>query len=107
MSNKVFSKIVESWEINLKPEYRGFRCANCQKYIFKAWHYSFHNKKYRTPVHLCNSCNRKLEFELNSRGIYKAFTCDACKNPKRKMYHIWKTKNETLEEIHICKDCYN
>jgi type II secretory ATPase GspE/PulE/Tfp pilus assembly ATPase PilB-like protein len=33
MDKEKLLRIVQSWNINKGPEYRGFRCANCQRYI--------------------------------------------------------------------------
>lgn len=96
-------EIVKSWQIPQLPEYRGFRCANCQRYIFKAWHYLLNKNEYLTPVHFCKNCQRK--FNLRG-GIYKKFTCDKCKKQIRKAWHIWKRKGNTLTEIHLCKKCF-
>ena len=49
--------------MNPKPEYRGFRCANCQKYMRKAWHHWLFKGGYKTPVHFCIRCEK--DFKLN------------------------------------------
>ncbi|MDI6591790.1 MAG: hypothetical protein QME61_02560 [Patescibacteria group bacterium] len=54
-------KIVKTWNINEKPEYRGFRCANCQKYIHKAYYYWLNAAGYKTLVHFCKNCQKKFE----------------------------------------------
>ena len=51
---KVLLKIVETWNLSEKPEYRGFRCANCQQYKNKAWYHWLNTGDYKLPVHLCN-----------------------------------------------------
>jgi len=106
MKRKVITllKIVKTWKINEKPEYRGFRCANCQKYIFKAWHYWLNEGRYKTPVHFCKKC--KIELGL-SDGIYKKFNCDKCSKSVRKAWHIWNKKEDILSEIHHCRNCAN
>ena len=49
--------LVQSWKINDHPEYRGFRCANCQKYMTDgAWHHLLTSGGYITQVHFCNNC---------------------------------------------------
>lgn len=54
--------IVESWDLNPAPEFRGFRCAHCQKYLTgSAWHYFLRSGGYKTPVHFCENC--KVQFE--------------------------------------------
>ena len=58
---KTLLKIVETWKLNEKPEYRGFRCANCQKYMHKAYYYWLDTKGYKTPVHFCRQCQKLFE----------------------------------------------
>lgn len=98
-------KIVKTWKINMNPEYRGFRCANCQTYMKKAWHYSLSEGGYNTPVHFCPDCSLKFSAILGKTGIYKNFTCDKCGKKMQKAYHVWKKKGKTLEENHFCKEC--
>jgi len=103
MKQKVLLRIVKTWKINNKPEYRGFRCADCQKYIHRAWHYFLKTGGYRTPVHFCNLCQAKLS-TLN-KGIYKVFTCDNCGKKMYKAWHVWTKKGKVLSEAHFCKEC--
>jgi len=57
--------IVETWNLSAEPEFRGFRCANCQEYLSgRAWHYLLHEGCYITPVHFCVKC--KCEFESSA-----------------------------------------
>ena len=51
---KILLDIVETWNISEKPEYRGFRCANCQEYKNEAWYHWLNNEKFKLPIHLCN-----------------------------------------------------
>jgi len=101
---KTLLRIVKTWNLNKKPEYRGFRCANCQRHIFKAWHYELDEGGYKTPVHFCKKC--KIKSKLKN-GIYKKFSCDKCGKFIRKAYHIWKNKRRVLSETHFCKKCGN
>ena len=101
MSQNFLLKIVKKWKINRKPEYRGFRCGGCQKYLHKAWHHWLKKGGYKTLVHFCNSCERKFK----PKGIYKNFTCDKCGRKMQKAYHVWKEKNGILIEDHFCKEC--
>ncbi len=61
MNKEKLLKTVQSWNISLKPEYRNFRCANCQKYIHKAWHIWFDYKGFKCEIHLCRECFKKYE----------------------------------------------
>lgn len=51
---KLLLQIVEKWDLNEIPEYRGFRCANCQEYKNEAWYHWLNNEEFRLPIHLCN-----------------------------------------------------
>jgi hypothetical protein len=48
--------IVKSWNINPNPEYRGFRCASCQRKMHKAWHVWLNSDGYKLEVHFCRKC---------------------------------------------------
>jgi len=99
---KTLLKIVKTWNLSKKPEYRGFRCANCQKYMRKAWHYWLNEGGYKTPVHFCSKC--KINLKLPGAN-YRKFNCDKCSKNVRKAYHIWNKKEGVLSEIHFCKKC--
>jgi HAD superfamily hydrolase (TIGR01549 family) len=100
--------MVKTWDINPNPEYRGFRCAKCQKYIKKAWHCYLKAGGYRTPVHFCNACQKKLvKTTSKEQSVYKTFTCDKCGGKMHRAYHIWLTEKGILKEIHLCKECAN
>ncbi|GEM_PF-2000026 len=60
---EILLKIVKSWNIREKPEYRSFRCALCQKYIKKAFYYWLNSKEYFTPVHFCKFCQKLIKKE--------------------------------------------
>ena len=101
MTQEKLLNIVKTFNIKMKPEYRGFRCAKCQKRIFKAWHYQLRERGYRAPVHFCNQCD-----DGSKEGVYKNFTCDKCGKNTRKAYHVWEKKNGVLFEEHFCKKCF-
>lgn len=50
---KILLKIVETWRPSEWPEYRGFRCANCQEYKNEAWYHWVNTGDYRLPIHMC------------------------------------------------------
>lgn len=104
MSQKVLLCIVQGWDINENTEYRGFRCASCQKYMYKAWHHWLKEGGYKTPVHFCNDCETKFK-SLKIKGIYKTFSCDNCGKNIHKAYHVWGNKDGVLSETHLCKKC--
>lgn len=50
-------EIVKRWSTSEKPEYRGFRCANCQAYFKKeAYHHFLMTGGFLCPVHFCDAC---------------------------------------------------
>ncbi|MDI6603516.1 MAG: HAD hydrolase-like protein [Patescibacteria group bacterium] len=104
MIQKILLRTVQTWDIKKKPEYRGFKCGNCQKYIHKAWHYFLKKGGYRTPVHFCNLCKTKIS-TLKNKGIYRTFTCDNCGGKMFKAWHVWTKKKKVLSEAHFCKKC--
>lgn len=59
---KLLLEVVERWNPNPKPEYRGFRCANCQKYNLQdgAWHHLLSSGGFLNPVHFCDECEAKF-----------------------------------------------
>jgi len=57
--NKIL-KIVKKWKIKWTPEYRGFRCAKCQKPIRKAWHCCLNKGGFKLEVHFCNKCFKEV-----------------------------------------------
>ncbi len=59
MDKKLLLKTIQRWNIKFNPEYRGFRCANYQKYIHKAWHIWFSEGGFKCEVHLCKNCYKK------------------------------------------------
>ena len=61
MDKKKLVKTVQSWNIKLGAEYRGFRCAHCQKYMHKAWHIWLDDKGYKCEVHLCKNCFKEYD----------------------------------------------
>lgn len=112
--NEILLKIVKTWKIKEKPEYRGFRCANCQKYIHKAYHYWLDNGRYKTPVHFCLNCQKKFELgkievkkpkiavnrENFGRGFKKEFI-EKCKAIAKK----WDMKEKPVYRIFSCDNC--
>ena len=95
--------IVKKWETKEKPEYRIYRCANCQTSIRKASQYLLNNKNFVVTVHLCKKCNNFLIFP---KIKIKDFKCDACSKSVFKSWHIWSNKNNQKTEKHLCKNCF-
>jgi len=103
MAQKILLRVVQAWKIKEKPEYRGFRCAHCQKYMHKAWHYWLSEGGYKIPVHFCNKC--KVKLKLKNKRDYKTFTCDNCGKKMHKAWHVWTKNDGVLSEAHFCKKC--
>ncbi len=51
---EILLSIVETWNPSQTPEYRGFKCANCQKFKNEAWYHWVNTGGYRLPIHMCN-----------------------------------------------------
>ena len=108
--SKILLKIVKTWKINKKPEYRGFRCAYCQQYMNKAYYYWLDNSEYKTPVHFCRRCREKLEsgqFQeirscspLKTPGLEKNFSQEYLK-----IIEKWNTRSEPRYKTFICDSC--
>ena len=61
---KLLLQIVETWSPSEKPEYRGFRCTNCQEYKNEAWYHWLNSGDYKLPVHMCNdTCEQAFNDE--------------------------------------------
>lgn len=67
LEQNILLDIVGTWKISKNPEYRGFRCANCQKYNNVAWYHWLNDGGFKLPVHLCKNCEAK--FQDNAIGI--------------------------------------
>ena len=114
MSQKILLRIVQTWKLNKKPEYRGFRCANCQKYLYKAWHHWCIKGGYKTPVHFCNNC--ESDFKLSNINIIKPkISADRTKFnlkfPERikiklkKITDSWNISTKPVYKTFTCDDC--
>jgi len=111
---KVLLRIVQTWNLSPKAEYRGFRCANCQNYMKKARYHYLVTGGYKTPVHFCNKCEDK--FKSNSIEIKKpiikvkksGFISKFQKDIKKKLEKIsgnWTGKTKPIFKIFTCDDC--
>lgn len=61
MDKRKLIDTVKSWSIESQPEYRYFRCANCQDYLKEAWHIWFEDEGFKCEVHLCKKCFKEYE----------------------------------------------
>ncbi|MBI2026040.1 MAG: hypothetical protein HYT06_01520 [Candidatus Levybacteria bacterium] len=58
---KLLLEIVETWRPSEYPEYREFKCANCQEYKNQAWYHWLNLRGYRLPIHMCDKCEPELK----------------------------------------------
>lgn len=115
MENKTQSTllcIVKSWDIQSQPEYRGFRCGGCQKFLEKeAWHYLLHSGGYIFPLHFCDQCHEKIEnnkFETpsavshaNINSHYSSPAIAAFEN----IVHSWDFNQKSVKKEFQCDNC--
>jgi DNA replicative helicase MCM subunit Mcm2 (Cdc46/Mcm family) len=112
-NKKVLLRIVQGWNLNPKPEYRGFRCANCQKSIRKGWYHWLTTGGYKTPVHFCDECEKK--FKLNkiktekpaikvNKSKFIKFPEDI-KSKFQKSVQKWNIKPKSICKIFACDNC--
>ena len=113
MSQEILLGIVKTWNLNERPEYRGFRCANCQNYMNEAWHHWLTKGGYKSPVHFCNSCETDYEssniiikpptfFDKNTFGLKFP------KDVESKLIEIqknWNTDADPIYKNFECDDC--
>ena len=112
MGQKFLLKIVQTWDLNPNPEYRGFRCANCQKYMRKAWYHWLTEGGYKTPVHFCNDCEEKFKsnkIKINkskiviNRSRFKLY--GEKKAELMKLSEKWNTKVGPIYKMFTCDSC--
>lgn len=106
--------IVQAWNLNPKPEYRGFRCANCQRYIHRSWHHWLNSKGYKTPVHLCQDCEKKsrkgnLKVVAPRRSVVKSkFSFNLSEKVTQELRSIarsWKILDKVVHKSFACDKC--
>jgi RNase P subunit RPR2 len=111
---KTLLRIVKTWNIKEKPEYRGFRCALCQKYIHKAYYYWLDSSEYLTPVHFCKDCRKKFEtgkIQVTKPCLSvnrKTFGLDFEKNFIQKCKNLikkWNIKSKPIYKTFTCDNC--
>ncbi len=114
ISQQTLLKIVQSWQINERPEYRGFRCAYCQRYILKAWHHWLTEGEYITPVHFCNTCEIHLkssngEVDKVKKEIDRTrFRLEYPKGIEKELTEIvttWNTDPKPVYKVFTCDCC--
>ena len=113
-SQKLLLKIVKTWDLKPEPEYRGFRCANCQKYMAKAWHHWLFTGGYKTPVHFCNKCENNFRSSKTetknpevrvAKGNFQYNIPQAIHNQLEKIAFRWNIKADPVYKAFICDNC--
>lgn len=112
-NQKILLEIVKTWNLSEKPEYRSFRCANCQKYINKAWYHWLTSGNYITPVHFCDKCEKDFLYskiiinkpEINiDRNKFGLKFSEEINKKIRKIVKNWNT-NQHEYKAFTCDDC--
>ncbi len=115
MKQKILLRIVQAWDLKEKPEYRRFKCGNCGKYLYKAWHYWCLSGGYKTPVHFCNKCQSNFESSnikvIKSKTPVKKRKFGLRKFPRfiriklREIVDSWDIKSKPICKTFACDDC--
>lgn len=111
-------QIVETWHPSEKPEYRGFRCANCQQYKNEAWYHWLNTNGYRLPLHLCNNTcelsfqNETIQIDSSKRqSINRTLFGSNYEYPKETQDRFAEITNSWTQNVvpvlkaFICDDC--
>ncbi|MBI2021394.1 hypothetical protein HYS93_00740 [Candidatus Daviesbacteria bacterium] len=115
---KVLLKIVETWRLSEKPEYRGFRCANCQQYKNEAWYHWVNTGGYKLPIHMCNdTCepafqNNSIQIDERKRQVVnrEMFGRSYIYSPEatkrfREIINTWPTNKKPELKAFTCDQC--
>ena len=114
MKQDALLRIVQTWNLNPKPEYRGFRCANCQRYIHRSWHHWLNSKGYKPPVHLCQNCEKQsrrgnLNIVTTRRPVAKSkFRSNLPSKVMQGLGSIvrsWRSLNKLVHKSFTCDKC--
>jgi hypothetical protein len=114
----ILLKIVETWRPSEKPEYRGFRCANCQQYKNEAWYHWVNTDGYHLPIHMCaDNCepafqagtiqideSKRAEVNRKTFGIGYAYAEEA-KKRFEKIVASWPEYKEPELKAYTCDGC--
>lgn len=111
-------KIVETWKPSEAPEYRGFRCANCQEYKDEAWYHWVNTGDYRLPIHMCDDrCepafksnnieideSKRTTVDRGSFGNGYQYT-EKAKDRFREIVASWPDYKEPELKAYTCDEC--
>ncbi len=113
---EILLKIVETWRPSEQPEYRGFRCANCQEYKNEAWYHWVNTAGYRLPIHMCDdTCepqfqagtvqvNEEKRAQVNRETFGYQYT-EAAKKRFREIIASWPEYKEPELKAYVCDNC--
>ena len=108
---KVLLEIVQRWNPNPVPEYRGFRCAYCQKYNLEngAWHHLLSSEGFLNPVHFCDGCEDKFKsssivITTPKTGVDKTKFSQIPEN-LRQIVSNWPKKSDPVKKAITCDVC--
>lgn len=126
----VFVNIIQTWYISDKPKFRPFTCGHCHT-VFQgpAYHHWVNTENYKTPIHLCQSCEQvihdgtltatfpknakheKTVEEEYSETVKKAFddiisAWDTTKDPGFKVFTCDKCKQEVPRANGLQQACH-
>ncbi len=102
-------EIARTWHIKKRPSYRAFKCANCRRFLRRAWHHWLVSGGFNTPIHLCPRCHNNLSITyptlvINLQNINFAFK----KGIKEVLVHIvsdWDIKEKPHYKQFSCDYC--
>lgn len=115
---KLLLQIIKAWRLSEQPEYRGFRCGNCQQYKNQAWYHWLNSGNYKLPVHLCDDkCEQLFQSEQikidqakrtgvdrNSFGKKYKYNRRAIER-FRKIVTAWSKHKEPELKAFFCDEC--
>src|SRR3989304_4142948 len=111
---KFLLRIVRTWDLKSEPEHRGFRCANCQEYMKKAWHHWLNIGGYKTPVHFCRKCEADfLSFRIKvknperevAKGNFKYNLPNIIKEKLQRIADRWDVGGAPIYKVFVCDNC--
>lgn len=115
---KALLDIVSTWNPSEWPEYRGFRCANCQQYRNEAWYHWVNSGNFKLPIHLCDDLcepnfqakilkineNKRTKIDRNTFGNTYKYSEKALKR-FREIVHSWPEYKKPELKAFTCDQC--
>jgi len=110
----VLLRIVRTWRLSERPEYRGFLCGNCHRRLNKTWYHWLDCCGYKTPVHFCAACEEKFraskieitkpETKVNMKTFGMGFP-PGVERKIREAAACWDTKAKPKYKTFTCDEC--